>query len=73
MPYFAFFVIVWPVLAHPVMCAEPWIVFLHPSPINLATNGKSPGLGPMMISSLYFPILVPVFVFLGASAWSLGG
>lgn len=47
------------------MCAEPRIVFLHPPPINLAANGKSPGLGPMMISSLYFPILVPVGVFLG--------
>lgn len=72
-PCFAFFVAVWTVLTHPAMCAEPRIIFLHPSPINIAANGKSPGLGPMMISSLYFPILVPVGVCLGASAQPFGG
>lgn len=41
-PHLAFFVAVWPVLAGPVMSAESRIVFLHPSPINLAANGKSP-------------------------------
>lgn len=37
-----FFVVVWIVFAHPVMYTESRIVFLHPSPINLAANGKSP-------------------------------
>lgn len=37
-----FFVVVWTVFSHPVMYAESRIVFLHPSPINLAANGKSP-------------------------------
>lgn len=46
------FVVVWAVFAHPVICAESQILFLHPSPTNLAANGKSPGRGPMMISSL---------------------
>lgn len=64
-PCLAFFVAVWTVLTHPAMCAEPQIIFLHPSPINIAASGKSPGLGPVMISSLYFPILVPVGVVLG--------
>lgn len=36
------FVVVWAVFAHPVICAESQIIFLHPSPINLAANGKSP-------------------------------
>ena len=41
-PRLAFFVAVWPVLAGPVKSAESRIVFLHPSPIKLAANGKSP-------------------------------
>lgn len=51
-PCLAFFVAVWTVLTHPAMCAEPRVIFLHPSPINIAAKGKSAGLGPMMISSL---------------------
>lgn len=74
-PCLAFFVAVWTVLTHPAMCAEPRVIFLHPSPINIAAKGKSAGLGPMMISSLYFPILVPVGVFWGicmAFWWMVG-
>lgn len=36
------FVVVWTVFTHPVMYAEPRIIFLYLSPINLAANGKSP-------------------------------